>query len=199
MWCDATVYANDCARQERAYLLHDTRFALGESDVATRLVLDKFDLDLAALAAGLVIIVVVVVHVLAGTSALDAAVGIASSEGAIAIAGACIVVGGRGVGVVVGDFSGHDVWVVTDSVLCLTLTLWGRVWGFSLLKDWGRPTGCERLGAAGRRGGAGAKKQGSAGDAGNYSTVVLRLQRGVLAVPMNAETDAEDGGVVIED
>lgn len=121
-----------------AYLLHDSSFALGEGDVATRLVLDKFDLNLPSLAAGLVIIIVIVrVEVLTGTSTLDAAVRIASSEGAIAIAGACVVVAGRGIWVVVGDFSGHDVWVMTDSVLCLTLTLWGSVWGFSLLKVWG--------------------------------------------------------------
>jgi len=42
------------------YLLHDTSLPLRESDVATRLILNKLDLNLAALTARLVIIVVVV-------------------------------------------------------------------------------------------------------------------------------------------
>lgn len=54
------------------YLLHDTGLALREGDVATRLILDELDLDLAALTAGLVIVVVVVLG--AHATALGAAV-----------------------------------------------------------------------------------------------------------------------------
>lgn len=42
-------------------LLHDTRLALRESDMATRLIGDELDLDLSSLASWLVIIIVVVV------------------------------------------------------------------------------------------------------------------------------------------
>ena len=42
-------------------LLHDTGLALREGDVATRLVSDELDLDLAALATWLVIVVVLVI------------------------------------------------------------------------------------------------------------------------------------------
>lgn len=45
-----------------ANLLHDAGLALGKCDMATRLIADKLDLDLAALTAALLIIVVVVVH-----------------------------------------------------------------------------------------------------------------------------------------
>ena len=48
------------AQRAPTYLLHDTSLALGEGDVPTRLVLDELDLNLSSLAAGLVIIVVVV-------------------------------------------------------------------------------------------------------------------------------------------
>ena len=54
-----------------AYLLHDTSLALGEGDVTTRLVLDELDLDLAPLATGLVVVVVIVVGGSAGARALD--------------------------------------------------------------------------------------------------------------------------------
>lgn len=42
------------------YLLHDTGLALGEGNVTTRLILDKLDFNLATLATGLVVVVVVV-------------------------------------------------------------------------------------------------------------------------------------------
>lgn len=70
--------------------------------MATRLVLDKLDLDLAAFTAGLPVIVVVVVFGSRARS-LDAAV--FGTEGAVAIAG--VVMGGRGLGIVVGDFGRH--------------------------------------------------------------------------------------------
>lgn len=42
------------------YLLHNTSLPLGKGDVTTRLILDELNLDLAALTARLVIVVVVV-------------------------------------------------------------------------------------------------------------------------------------------
>lgn len=56
-----TGMQSDAHKASTTYLLHDTGFALGEGDVPTRLVLDELDLNLPALAAGLVIVVVVVV------------------------------------------------------------------------------------------------------------------------------------------
>jgi hypothetical protein len=53
------------------HLLHDTGLPLGEGDVATRLVLDELDLDLAALTAGLVVIIIIVLG--AHATALGAA------------------------------------------------------------------------------------------------------------------------------
>lgn len=83
------------------YLLHDTRLALGEGNVAARLVLDELDLNLPALAAGLVIVVVVVV----GRRALafGAPGRVADAEGAIAV----VVQRRRRVLVVVGNLRGH--------------------------------------------------------------------------------------------
>ena len=46
--------------QGRAYLLHDTSLALGKGNVSTRLVGDELDLNLAALAAALLIVIIVV-------------------------------------------------------------------------------------------------------------------------------------------
>ena len=69
------------AQRAPTYLLHDTSLALGEGDVPTRLVLDELDLNLSSLAAGLVIIVVVVVG--SGARTLDAAV--LHAHGAIAV------------------------------------------------------------------------------------------------------------------
>jgi len=73
--------------------------------VTTRLVLDEFDLDLAALAAALVVIVVVVVGI-ALALALDAA-GRVGGEGTVAVADGLVVVRGRDVGFLVDDFGGH--------------------------------------------------------------------------------------------
>ena len=56
-----------------AHLLHDAGLALGEGDVTTRLVLDELDLDLAALTAALVVVVIVVVGGIADALALDTA------------------------------------------------------------------------------------------------------------------------------
>jgi hypothetical protein len=83
------------------YLLHDAGLALAEGDVPTRLVGDELDLDLPALAAGLVVVVVVVVGRRA--RAFGAAVRVADIEGAAAV----VVQLGRRVLVVVGDFRGH--------------------------------------------------------------------------------------------
>lgn len=87
------------AQRAPTYLLHDTSLALGEGDVPTRLVLDELDLNLSSLAAGLVIIVVVVVG--SGARTLDAAV--LHAHGAIAV----VVDRRRRVLVVLGDFAGH--------------------------------------------------------------------------------------------
>ena len=70
----------------RTYLLHDTGLPLGKGNVATRLVLNELDLDLAALTAGLVIIVVVVLG--AHAAALGAA-------GVSAVTGLLEVIVGR--------------------------------------------------------------------------------------------------------
>ena len=103
----------------------------------TRLVLDELDFDFSPFATGLVFVVVVLVHIFVRARTLDAAVGVASSERSIAIAGDLIVVAWRSVLVVLGDFGGHDLAARTNAVLCLTLTLWGSVWRFSLLKGLG--------------------------------------------------------------
>lgn len=47
--------------QVEAYLLHNSSLTLGKRDVATRLVADELDLNLATLTAALLVIVVVVV------------------------------------------------------------------------------------------------------------------------------------------
>jgi len=87
-------------RRLSTYLLHDAGLALGKGDVPTRLVLDELDLNLPALAAGLVVIVVVVV----GSRALAlGAADVSDTNLAIAV----VVQRRRGVLVVVGDFRGH--------------------------------------------------------------------------------------------
>jgi hypothetical protein len=83
-------------------LLHDTGLALGEGDVATRLIRDELDLDLSPLTTGLVIVVVVVVGG-RGTLALEAT----TLAGRGAIPDGVVVEGGGGsLVVVVGDV-GH--------------------------------------------------------------------------------------------
>ena len=66
-----------------AYLLHDSGFSLREGDVASRLVLDEFDLDLPPLAAGLGVLVVVVVVASGGPRALARTVGGGSGNGGL--------------------------------------------------------------------------------------------------------------------
>ena len=56
------------------YLLHDSSLALGESDVATRLVLDELDFDLSALATGLFFVYLVVTHATLGGAVVSSAV-----------------------------------------------------------------------------------------------------------------------------
>lgn len=84
---------------DKTYLLHDTSFALGKGNMPTRLVLDELDFNLSSLAAGLIVVVVIVVGSSART--LDAAV--LHAERAISV----VVDGGRRVLVVLGDFAGH--------------------------------------------------------------------------------------------
>lgn len=60
----ATVDRGEETRREirsGTYLLHDTGLALGECDVATRLVADELDFDLAPLATALLVVIIVVV------------------------------------------------------------------------------------------------------------------------------------------
>lgn len=71
-----------------AYLLHDTGLALGEGDVTARLVLDELDLNLATLAAALLVVIVVVVGSITGASALGAT----GLYGAIAVLELVVVV-----------------------------------------------------------------------------------------------------------
>ena len=85
-----------CAKMT-TYLLHDTRLALREGDVSTRLVLDELDFDLPALAARLVVVVVVVVR--SRARPLGAAVRVADIESAVAI----VVDRWRRVLIVLGD------------------------------------------------------------------------------------------------
>jgi hypothetical protein len=88
-------------RRDSTYLLHDTRLPLRERDVATRLILDKLDLNLSALATGLIIIVVVVVG--AHTRSLGAAV----VSGAVTGGLLQVILGGRRVLLTDGSDVGH--------------------------------------------------------------------------------------------
>lgn len=83
-------------------LLHDTGFPLRESDMPTRLVADKLDLDLATLATALLVVVVVIIVGSALALTLDAA----TLGGGAAIAVAVVEVAGRLLVVLVGDV-GH--------------------------------------------------------------------------------------------
>lgn len=88
------------AGEKQTYLLHDTGLALGECNVAARLVADELDLNLATLAADLILIIVIVIGS-GRTLALDAT----SLGGGRAIANRVrlVEVGGRGLVVLVGD------------------------------------------------------------------------------------------------
>ena len=84
-----------------SHLLHDSRLALGEGDVTTRLVLDELDFNLPPLAARLVVVIVVVVGSSAGARTLDAS----ALGGAVAVLEVVVLVV-RSVGVV-GDNLAH--------------------------------------------------------------------------------------------
>lgn len=63
---------------DATHLLHDTSLSLGERNVPTRLILNKLDLDLATLTAGLVIIVIFIVGaqtIALGTTTISAVAG----------------------------------------------------------------------------------------------------------------------------
>lgn len=90
-------------KEKATHLLHDTRLPLGEGDVATRLILDELDLDLSALATGLVVIVIIVI----GAHAIPFGGAIVRS----AIAGGLlqVLLGGRGLLLIKGGSDvGHD-------------------------------------------------------------------------------------------
>lgn len=91
-------------RMTATNLLHDSSLALGECDVATRLVADELDLDLATLAAALVVVIIVIFGC-AGTGTLDAAI---LSDAGVAIADRMRLVelGRRGLVVLISDV-GH--------------------------------------------------------------------------------------------
>lgn len=81
-------------------LLHDTSLPLGEGNMATRLVLNELDLNLAALTAGLVIIIVVVLgtHAAAlGTTGVSAVTGLLE-----------VIVGGRKLLLTNSSHVGHN-------------------------------------------------------------------------------------------
>jgi hypothetical protein len=82
-------------------LLHDASFPLGECDVATRLVADELDLNLATLATTLLIVVVVIIIGRALALTLHAA-----TLGGSTIAVRVVEVAGRGLVVLIGDV-GH--------------------------------------------------------------------------------------------
>jgi hypothetical protein len=91
-----------CIATGSTYLLHDTGLPLGEGDVATRLILDKLDLNLAALTARLVVIIIIVLgaHAVAlGPAGISA---VASLLQVIVLAGGEFLVDGSHVG--------HDGW-----------------------------------------------------------------------------------------
>jgi hypothetical protein len=122
---------SDARAATATYLLHDAGLALREGDVPARLVLDELDLNLPALAAGLVVVVVIVVG--GGARALGAAIYIADVEAA-----AVVVQRRRGVLVVVGDLRGHggggEDWRVFGGGLALTAcgaVVWGEIGVFA--------------------------------------------------------------------
>lgn len=89
-------------RGQLIYLLHDTRLALRERDVATRLVGDELDLDLATLPAALVVVVIVAAG--GGARAFYAPISIAGR----AVSGMIIEVCWGGLIVLIGNV-GHFV------------------------------------------------------------------------------------------
>ena len=84
-------------------LLHDASFPLGEGNVATRLVADELDLNLATLAAALLVLVILVVGG-RGSLALDTA---RLGGSSVAIAVRLVELGRRGLLVLIRDV-GHD-------------------------------------------------------------------------------------------
>jgi hypothetical protein len=88
--CDATKSRRGLDARLETYLLHDAGLPLGKGNVPARLVLNELDLNLSPLAAGLVVILVIVVG--GRTRPFCASIGIAGDEGAIAIANALVIV-----------------------------------------------------------------------------------------------------------
>lgn len=94
-------------RAKQTYLLHDAGLALGEGNMATRLVADELDLDLAALATALLVVIIIVV---VGAGTLHAARVI---DGSVAVADVVSLVElvGRGLVVLIRDVGHCSVWV----------------------------------------------------------------------------------------
>ena len=98
---DACVAVERATRQlQITHLLHDSSLALGKGDVTTRLVLDELDFDLAALTAGFVVVVIIVVGSGAGALTLDAA----TLDVAVLEVVVFVVLVGR---ILVNDLGGH--------------------------------------------------------------------------------------------
>ena len=100
-------------------LLHDTRLALRECDMATRLIGDELDLDLSALTSGLVIIIVIVVSS-GGTLAFDAA------TVRVAISNGVVVEGRGGTFVGIGDI-GHCIELSFGGMTRMSPLRWAPV------------------------------------------------------------------------
>jgi hypothetical protein len=96
-----SIWELEVERSKHTHLLHDTRLPLGEGNVATRLILDELDLNLSALATGLVLIIVIVVGTHA--RALGTAVVWGSVTGLLQV-----VLGRRWVLLTDGGDVGHD-------------------------------------------------------------------------------------------
>lgn len=88
--CDATKSRRGLHARLETYLLHDAGLPLRKGNVPARLVLDELDLNLSPLAAGLVVILVIVVG--GRTRPFRASIGIAGDKGAIAVANALVIV-----------------------------------------------------------------------------------------------------------
>lgn len=84
---------NDQTKKKKTHLLHDASLALGEGDVAARLVADELDLNLATFAAALLVLLLLLFGRV-GAGALNAAV-LIDSSGAIADGMGLVELGGR--------------------------------------------------------------------------------------------------------
>jgi hypothetical protein len=93
------------------HLFHDTCLSLGKGDVATRFILDEFNLNLPSLTSRLIVIIVIIV----GSSAEARTFGASILDGTIA--GDKVILSGRRVFVSDGSDIRHvGVWVQERSI-----------------------------------------------------------------------------------